>query len=158
VLRSSISVMEERVLDSEAADRQSLKESERFRKSAQSVVELQRFFRVPFVAHELLAELAGLKPQDLIFTKVSFSDSVDKPKGKGAHMSYAIRIVGDVQELPVLAQFKEAVEASSFFNPEGFALDVDESIQRRDAQTGVTPFRVSISLSPETTPKKGGKK
>jgi len=48
VLRSSIAVIEKRINASEAADKLNLKRSEGFKKSAQSVVELQRFYRAPF--------------------------------------------------------------------------------------------------------------
>ena len=158
VLRGSITAMEERIQASQSADSQSLKESERFRKSAQSVVELQRFFRAPFVAYELLAELAALKPDDVVFSRVTFSESAKGAKGaKGsAKMGYEIRIAGDVEELAVLTDFKEALQSSPAINPEGFIAVVDESLQRRDIETGITPFSMSISLTPGT-PKAGGK-
>jgi len=165
-LHSSIAGMEQRLRVSQADDNLSLKESEHFRKSAQSVEELQRFFRVPFTAHEFLAELSLLKPEGLIFSRVMISEAVFSRKGKGkgaaatSEMTYAINITGDVRGLTVLTQFKGALQASPSLNPEGFKVVVDESMQRRDAATGITPFQVSILLTPETArpaASKGGK-
>ncbi|MFQ3223929.1 MAG: hypothetical protein ACI8Z5_000168 [Lentimonas sp.] len=160
VLRGSIDDMEQRIRVSEVADNLNLKKSERFRKSAQSVVELQRFFRAPVVAHELLVEFASLKPEGLIFSQVIISELISKPKGKGAAtMAYTIIIVGDVEELTVLDGFKGALQNSPLLSSEGFSLLVGESMQSRDAETGITPFEISISLMSEAAAasKKGGK-
>ena len=159
VLRSSISQMEQRIRTAEAGDNQSLKESERFRKSAQSVEELQRFFQAPFLTHALLAELASLRPEELIFSRVKFSESVDRLKGKGkkTEMGYTINITGDVGALTVLTQFKGALQQSALLNPENFVVIVDESMQKRNTKTGITPFQVTISLTPKAASSKGGK-
>lgn len=156
--RSSISRMEQGIRTSEADDDQSLKASERFRKSAQSVVELQRFFQTPFLAHELFAELASLRPEGLIFSRIILSESVDRSKRQSkAHMSYTINITGDVQALAILTQFKGALQQSTLLHPESFAVIVDESMQQRNAKTGITPFRITISLVPGAATKTGGK-
>ncbi len=161
VLRGSIANMEQSIRISEADDNLNLKESERFRGAAQSVEELQRFFRAPFVVHELLVEVASHKPEGLIFSRVIFSESLSKQKGKGAaKMAYTINIAGDVEELTVLAEFKGALQASPSLSPEGFAVVVDELMQQRDTKTGITPFQVTISLVSDAsaTSRKGGKK
>jgi hypothetical protein len=152
-LRSAIVGMEKRIRVSEAEDNLSLKESERFRESAQRVEELQRFFRAPFTAHEFLAELSSLKPEGLIFTRVMISEAVTSRKVKTveeSQMAYTISITGDVRGLSILSQFKGALQASPSLNPEGFEVVVDESMQQRNAKTGITPFQVSLSLTPET--------
>lgn len=158
-LRSSISSMEQRLRVSEADDNLNLKESERFRESAQSVEELQRFYRAPFAAHELFAELASLKPEGLIFSRAMLSGAVTRKKAKTEpHVVYDINITGDVRELTVLTQFKGALQASPLLNLEGFVVLVDESMQQRNAKTGIIPFQVSISLTPEPSaaPNEGG--
>jgi hypothetical protein len=162
-LRSSINSMEQRVRLSEADDNLNLKESELFRESAQSVDELQRFFRAPFAAHELLAELASLRPEGLIFSRVILTEQITQKKGTGKassepQMAYDINITGDVRELTVLTQFKGALQASPSLNLEGFVVVVDESMQGRNTLTGITPFQVSISLTPaaSASPSKGG--
>jgi hypothetical protein len=169
-LRGSINSMEQRIQASEADDNLNLKQSERFRESAQYVKEVQRFFRAPFAAHELLAELALLKPEGLIFTRVTYAETSSSTKAKkgkrgkaaasAAKMSYSINVGGDVRGLPVLAQFKSALQASSLLKPEGFEAVVMERMQQRNAKTGITPFEISISLKPElsSVPSKGGKK
>lgn len=163
-LNSSIDGMEQRIRLSEADDNINLKESERFRESAQSVEELQRFFSAPFVAHEFLAELASLKPEGLIFSRVMLTEESVEKKGKGQasaepQMTYAINIAGDVRGLTVLAEFKGALQASPSLNAEGFEVLVVERMQQRNAETGITPFQVSISLEPKlsASPSKGGK-
>lgn len=160
-LNRSIASMEQSIEETVANNNQNLEESERFRESAQSVAELQIFFRAPFAAHELLAELARLKPAGLIFSRIMLSDSIIKQKGTDqteAQMAYEINITGDARGLMVLTQFKAALQASPAMNPDGFEVVVDESMQQRNANTGITPFRVSISLTPATTktPSKGG--
>lgn len=156
-LRSSIASMEERVRVAEADDKLHLKESERFRESAKSVEELQAFFRAPFVAHEFLTEVSLLKPDELIFSRVKFSENVFTPKTKGKsktkakpQLAYNISIEGDVRGLDVLTEFKGALQAATSLNPDGFEVVVNESMQQRDAETGITPFKVSISLMPAT--------
>lgn len=152
VLRSSIAGMEQRIRVSGADDDLNLKESERFRESAQSIEELQRFFRAPIATHELLAELALLKPEGLIFSRVILSESVIKKKKSKTKteslMGYEINITGDARGLAVLTQLKAALQQSPLLNPDGFEVVVDESMQQRNAKTGITPFQVSISLSP----------
>ncbi|WP_162028048.1 MULTISPECIES: hypothetical protein [unclassified Lentimonas] len=156
VLRGSITAMEERIEAAQAADSQSLKESAHFRQSAQSVVELQRFFRAPFIAHELLAELSVLKPDSsAVLSRMTLSESVNKQKD-GAKMGYEIAIVGEVEDLAVLTEFKGALQSSPSLNPEGFIVVVDESLGRRDTNTGIIPFKVSISLTAKASTK-GGK-
>lgn len=160
-LHRSIASMQQSIGETKANNNQNLKGSERFRESAQSVMELQRFFRAPLVAHELLAELARLKPAGLIFSRVMFSSAIIKQKEKDpaeSQMTYEINITGDTRGLMALTQFKATLQASSSLSPAGFEVVVDESMQQRNAKTGITPFQVSISLTPTPsgTPNKGG--
>jgi hypothetical protein len=73
-------------------------------------------------------------------------------------MTYEINITGDTRGLMALTQFKATLQASSILSPDGFAVVVDESMQQRNAKTGITPFQVSISLTPanSSTPSAGG--
>ncbi|MBT4757459.1 MAG: hypothetical protein HOO08_03605 [Opitutae bacterium] len=160
-LHRSIAFMQQSIGETEANNNQNLKISERFRESAQSVVELQSFFYAPFVAHELLAELARLKPAGLVFSDVILSSAIIKLEGKKTaetQMTYEINITGDTRGLMALTQFKATLQASSILSPDGFAVVVDESMQQRNAKTGITPFQVSISLTPanSSTPSAGG--
>jgi hypothetical protein len=167
-LRNEISVLEERTQAAKAADESSLKQSERFRAAALNVQELQRFYKAPFTAHDLIAELAMLRPDDLIYTRVEFADSVVtvKVKAKGnepaketKHMEYNVDIAGDVRDLVVLTEFKASLQASELLSPEGFSVVVNESVQQRNAQTGIIPFKVTILFQPEKASKtKGSKK
>lgn len=156
-LRDSIAVLQDRIQASDADDQLNLKRSEAFHKSAQSVVELQRFYRAPFVAHRLLADLAVLKPEGLTLSRITFSESIQKPKKGASKMAYTIRLFGTVEDLPVLSAFKETLQSAPAFEVEGFVAVVDENIQRRNLETGVTPFQISIVLNPGA-PAKGDKK
>jgi len=71
-------------------------------------------------------------------------------------MGYAMKLVGTVEDLPVLSEFKGTLQASSSLEVEGFVTAVDESIQRRNMETGITPFQISISLT-SGAPAKGKK-
>ena len=52
-LNRAIASMQQSIGETEANNNQNLQASERFRESAQSVVELQDFFRAPFAAHQI---------------------------------------------------------------------------------------------------------
>ncbi|MDA9589163.1 hypothetical protein N9V19_00220 [Opitutales bacterium] len=164
-LRTTIDLTEARVRQAEPEDRLRLENSERFRKAAQSIEELERFYRAPYFADEFLINISQLKPEGLIFSRLSFSErvieaKVIKKKTKiPARMTYNINIAGEVSELIILTEFKAAIEASPLMNPEGYSVVVDESIQQRSAETGITPFQLRISLmviNLEPSVRKGG--
>ena len=157
VLRNSVAVLEERISASSADDQLHLTRSEAFYKSAQRVVELQRFHRAPFVAHELFASLASLKPEGMVLTRATFSETIDKPKKGASTMVYTIKLDGSVEDLTILSDLKDVLQSSPSLTAEGFTLTVDESIQRRNIETGITPFHILISLRSGVAAK-GGKK
>ena len=155
-MRATIEDMEQRLRVAEADNKQSLQVSARFRKAAEHVVELQRFYGWPLSAHEFLAQLALLKPKDLSFSQVMLSETIVK-EGKDdltGKVGYRIEITGEVLELTVLNEFKGALQQLELLNPAGFASVVDESMEQRDAKTGIIPFRISIAVSVEKAAKK----
>ncbi len=158
-MRGTIEHMEQRIRLAETADKHSLQLSQRFRKATQHVIELQRFYNSPLPAHDFLAELALLKPKDLIFSNVKLSEAIYKEKKNPARMGYKIQISGDVPELTLLNEFKGVLQQSSLLNPQGFVSVVDERMQSRDVETRIIPFEISIALTTEKPSKaaKGGK-
>lgn len=151
LLRASIGELEQQVRDNNTENNGRLKKSGEFRELARNIQELQRFFKVPFFAHEVMFELTSLKPEDMVFSRVGLSESItkvgsstkDKEKPK---VVFEINIAGDVQDLPVLTEFKRKLEESSIFNSKDFELNIDENMQQRDVDTGIIPFQITVSL------------
>lgn len=151
LLRQRISGLEQQVQSAASADRLRLDKSEQFSKLALNVVELQRFFKAPLVAHESIVELASIKPEGLTFTRLILAESIVRIKqGKNstAQVTFNLSISGDVQDLPVLTQFKRELEESKLLNPSGYKISIEETIQQRDAETGIIPFKLSVPLKP----------
>ena len=165
-LGGEIAEMEASVEAGEPLDTAHLKLSERFREAGRHVEELQKFYDTPFSPEMLLVGLAQLKPEDLIFSSFSFSEAIVKKKGKGKRavattsIQYKISLSGDVRGLTVLDEFKGAVRESSLLEVEGYDLAVDESVQQRDAMTGIVAYKISVSLvkGKDSTKAKGEKK
>ncbi|WP_308983555.1 hypothetical protein [Thalassobacterium sedimentorum] len=149
-LRQTISQMQQQVRVADADDVENLKQSEKFRQSAQYVVEVQQFFDAPLLAHEFLLDLSLLKPDDLIFQSVSLSESITK-QGNQNVVSYVININGNAKNLTVLDDFKQLLEEDALLQIEGFVVEIDETLQGRDEKTGIFPYRLGISLTPGKT-------
>jgi hypothetical protein len=154
-LSKTIADMEQRIRVAEADDVENLKLSETFRASAQYVVEVEKFFASPLQAHEFLYNFSVIKPEDLIFNSVAFSESVVNQGGQNT-VGYNINITGDAKSLTVLDDFKKILADAALLKLEGFGLEIDETLQGRDEKTGIFPYRLAITLRPEETvaPKK----
>lgn len=151
LLRQTISQLEGQVQRVSAEDLSRLEKSEQFRKLAFNIQELQRFFKVPLIAHKGIVELASIKPEELTFTRLVLSESVVQVKsGKKStsQVVFKLNISGDVQDLPVMTQFKRELEESLYLNPTGYKVDIEESVEQRNVDTGIIPFRLSVSLAP----------
>ena len=165
LLRRSIGDLEQQVQSNSKENTVRLKKSEQFRKLGRNIEELQRFFQVPFLAHELIVELALLKPENVIFSRVELSESVTKVSNKAKNrvkpkVVYEVNIAGDVQDLPILAEFKHNLEESSLLSSKGFVVSVDESMQQRNVEMGIIPFQITVSFASasNTISDKGTKK
>lgn len=151
LLRQRISGLEQQIQSAASADRLRLDKSNQFSKLASNVRELQRFFKAPLVAHDSIVELALIKPEGLTFTRLILAESVVRIKrgrNSTATVTFNLSTSGDVQDLPVLTQFKRELEESQLLNPPGYTVSIEETIQQRDADTGIIPFKLSISLNP----------
>jgi hypothetical protein len=146
-LANSVSILEEQIRVADSGDEQSLKLSEAFRRSAQYVIELEKFYERPLRYHDLLFGLSQIRPKDLIFNSVSLNESITKQGGKDA-LAYTINITGDVRSLTVLDDFKKILAESALLQVPGFSLEIGESLQGRDEKTGIFPYRLNISLKP----------
>lgn len=151
LLSQRISGLEQQIQSADSADRLRLDKSQQFSKLASNVRELQRFFRAPLVAHDSIAELALIKPEGVTFTRLILAESVVQVKrgrNSTSKVTFNLSISGDVQDLPVLTQFKRELEESQLLNPSGYTISIEETIQQRDPDTGIIPFKLSVPLKP----------
>ena len=146
-LGKTILGMEQQIRVADSNDVENLKRSETFRESAQNIVEVEEFFDAPLLVHEFLYDLAGIRPEDLIFNSVSLSESMTKQSNKSVRI-YSINISGDAKNLTVLDDFKKVLSEEELLQLPGFALEIDETLQGRDDKTGIFPYRMAITLTP----------
>lgn len=146
-LSKTISNMQQQIRVAESDNSIHLRMSEEFRKSAAHVAELEKFYASPVVAHEFLAELARMCPEDLIFSQVSLIEQMQK-EGTTTSVMYRINIGGDVRSLTVLDEFKGELAEWELLNSESYLLEIDEALQGRDAETGIFPYTLEITLEP----------
>lgn len=146
-LGQTIEDMEQQIRVADADDVENLKLSESFRSAAQYVIEVEKFYDSPLLAHYFLYGLSIIKPEDLIFSSVSFNESVVKVEGKD-RVAYSINISGDAKSLTVLDDFKKILTEAELLQITGFELKIDETLQGRDEKTGIFPYRLAVSLTP----------
>ncbi len=146
-LSKSIETMEQRIRVTEGDDAANLKLSREFRDLAANVVELEKFYATPVVAHEFLTELTKRRPEELIYQQISLVETTEK-QNNAEVVAYRINISGEVRSLTVLDAFKGELADWELLNFEEYALDIDEALQGRDAQTGIFPYTLRITLTP----------
>ncbi|MGB0743343.1 MAG: hypothetical protein ACPGSB_02350, partial [Opitutales bacterium] len=59
--------------------------------------------------------------------------------------------------LTVLDDFKGTLSEWEPLQHEGYELDIDESLQGRDSNTGIFPYTLNITLKPAQQPAAGSK-
>lgn len=147
VLKDTISEMEQRIRTADADDAASLKLSREFRDLAAHVVELEKFYATPIKAHEFLTQITRMRPEKLIFNQISLIEFAEK-EGTTPIVTYRINISGNVRALTILDEFKGELFSWELLNFEGYTLDIDEALQGRDADTGIFPYTLEITLKP----------
>jgi len=148
-LAREIEEMEQRIQISEPDDVASLKVSREFRELAENVSELELFYTSPVRAHELLTELARIRPEKIIYTRLSMAEILEKD-GKKSFVGYRINIAGEVDEtaLEVLGSFKQTLEDWEFLDLGDYEKTISDSLQGRDAVARTFPFTLEIQLKP----------
>jgi len=150
-LQESTSGLEQQVSAAEPNNLERLKKSGQFRKLTQNIKDLQRFFKAPFLVHNLLVDLSSIKPEGLTFLNIDFSESVIQvKKGKKTELQvvFEINISGAVKDLQVLTQFKRVLEDFDKLNPSGYGVTITEDVEQRNSDTGIIPFELLIVLKP----------
>lgn len=146
-LKNTIEGLEQRIRVAEADDAASLKLSREFRDLAANIAELEKFYATPVMMHELLAAITRIRPDELIFKQLSLVESLVEEDTKQI-VTYRINISGEVRSLTVLDEFKGELSNWDLLNFEGYALVIDESLQGRNADTGIFPYTLEITLKP----------
>jgi len=155
-VNSTISDMRQQVESSESLNRASLAMSAKFTKAAAEIQELEKFYKVPILAHHLIVELARSKPDGVIFNAIKFDESLLKV-GKGSSVLYQVNLSGLVRNPLDLEAFKAQLNESEVLNVDGYTIEVREALMSRDTKTGIFPYRLSVVFN-ESKGKKGATK
>lgn len=147
-IRQTIETMEQRIRVAQADDAMSLNLSQEFRAAAVHVLDLEKFTATPFLIQDFLVQLTQMRPEKLIFKQISIAESEQK-EGASQFVIYRINLTGEVSSLTLLDEFKGALSGLELFSHPGYVLDIDETLQGRDADTGIFPYTLQITLSPE---------
>lgn len=147
-MRGTIDDLERRIRIADSDDSLYLKQNGRFLDASRNVIELESFYFAPFLPHHFMAELIELRPKDLIFKSLEYSESVKKEGTKSA-MEYSVLISGEVQSLGALTEFKRVLQAAELLKVDGYETEVIESDGGRDAKTGIFPCRIDITIKPK---------
>jgi hypothetical protein len=142
-INTIIDEITQEVSDATPENTASLKLSADFREAAESVAEVETFYLSPFLAHDFLFNLSQLRPDDLVFTEVSFRENASK-----TGVGYSIAISGEVRFLTTLDEFKGIIGQWDMLAIEGYNLSVDEVVEGRNDTTGIFPYRLNIALTP----------
>lgn len=158
VLGNSVEGLEQQIEAAEPDDKEFLRESRRFRDTARYAEELQLFFDTPFTASGVLAELARLRPEDLVFENMRYSEATVSRDGEDEEtfVEYQIRVSGETRQLIVVNEFKNALQNSEYLDPQGFTVSVNESVENPDEETRIFPFDISINVTPDAATGEGG--
>lgn len=146
-LSQTIADMEQRIRVAKADDSASVELSQEFRDAAAHIAEVEKFYATPILPQDCLTQLTQMRPEQLIFEQISFIESAQKNEA-GEVVTYRINISGEVRSLTVLDEFKGELSNWELLNYEGYALDIDETLRARDADTGIFPYTLQITLSP----------
>jgi hypothetical protein len=152
VLGDTVAGIEQRIRVAEPDNAENLKLSEEFKEKAAHIAELEKFYMAPLPAHEFLAGIAELRPEELIFNRVSFSERISNENKK--MVTYQVTISGDVRSLTTLDNFKGILADAALFKVEGYTLEISEDLGGRDQETGIFSYTLNLALSPSA---KGGK-
>ena len=147
-LSKTIATIEQQIRVAEGEDATSLKFSREFRDAAKHVAELEKFYATPFMAHDFLTQIIQMRPEQLIFKQLSLVESLQTVDGAQV-VVYRINISGEVRSLTVLDEFKGQLSKWELLEFEGYGLEIDEALQGRDADTGIFPYTLEITLKPQ---------
>lgn len=149
VIRQTIEIMEQRIRVAEPDDAINLRLNQEFRAAAAHILDLEKFATAPFLIQDFLVQLTQMRPEKLIFKQISVSEAAQK-EGAKQTVIYRINLTGEVSSLTLLDEFKGVLSGLELFDHPGYTVVIDETLQGRDAETGIFPYTLQITLKPET--------
>lgn len=155
-LETTIDQLENRISRAEPSDSNNLQLSREFKKAAAYVLEVNKFSDTPFFMHELVQTLAFIQPEDLIYKSIGITEAINEEGGKKS-IAYLVALSGDAKSLTVLDEFKSILAQAEALQLPGYRIEIDETLQGRDEQTGIFPYSLSISLIPGGSDQSQGK-
>lgn len=148
ILSETIADMEQQIQVAKVEDSAALELSREFREAAAHIAEAEKFHATPFSVLDFFTKITRMRPEQLIFKQASLVESPLK-EGKSQVVSHRITITGEVLSLTVLDEFKGALSNWELLDKKGYALEIDETLQGRDAETGIFPYMLQINLKPK---------
>ncbi|MFP4203652.1 MAG: hypothetical protein ACLFS4_04905, partial [Opitutales bacterium] len=115
---------------------------------------LDRFLGAPFLPHEVLIALTNTQPDELVMSRLEFSERV-RGEGDSKYLAYIVNVRGKAKNLPAVGRFKRKLENMELFNVAGMGVEVGETIEGRDDETGYFNYRIVATISPEEEPEEG---
>lgn len=152
-LRSQMSDLREGIEAKSKQNRQYIKLSKEFEKTAALVEDFQRFYKGLIRPHELLMEIAKNKPEGIVLDEAGFSHIEKKAKSKGGvpESYFMQRIGGTIQgeyenALAVVDSYVDALKSSEKLNP--VIDEIEVSSLRRDPVLELFTYVIEIKLKP----------
>jgi hypothetical protein len=147
-LENTVSTLKEQTESGEPQNKKNIALNERFLDSAKYIQEMNRYYNTPFELDTLMVDLSNSVPEGLVYRSMSINEVVlPLPKKKSA-LGLRINVSGSVDELTILNDYKRALSKAGFLNPEGYSVDIDESVQAPDPLTRVFPYQLTILVQP----------
>ena len=140
--------MQEQIQFSEAGDNSKLSMSIEFNKAAANIIDLEKFYSPPTLAHQFLVDLSAIRPTGLVFRSIAFSESI-LSKGKKQAVGYRLSVTGEVEDPLELESLKSLLQNAEFLQFEMFDTVVNETLKGRNAMTGVFRYSIVVSLTPK---------
>ncbi|MGJ3241592.1 MAG: hypothetical protein ACFE0O_01340 [Opitutales bacterium] len=145
-LKREIAVLEAEVSEASAENRLYLRQSAEFARGVKTLQDLEKFYSAPFTGYRLLETLSALKPEDLVFRSIDFSQVIVTERRRST-VNYKLVLAGDSRDLEIVFDLKTRLEGLSIFDD--YTGSVSEDTFQRDEETGVFPFRIEMLLIPE---------
>jgi hypothetical protein len=147
-LGDDVEIMQGRVDASGPQDKAMQEMSAQFKAETASILDLEKFFNTPILAHEFMMGLSAVRSEDFVFNSIGFSETLHS-KGKSLAVGYKLTLAGEVQDPLILEEFRQTLQAADFLQYETLDTYVDESLGGRDAGTGVFPYSIVVTLVPK---------
>lgn len=145
-LKREIAVLEAEVSEASGENRGYLRQSAEFARALNRLQDVETFYSAPFTGYGVLATLAEIKPEDLIYRPINFSE-VTVVERRRSTINHNLVLTGDSRDLEIVFDLKTRLENLPVFD--NYSGTVSEDTFQRDEETGVFPFRINMVLAPD---------